>query len=624
MCGVFATTRPDLWRAYVPEILRRLEHRGPDANGVWEAPDGSVLMVHTRLSIIGLDAAGAQPAVSTNGRVTVVYNGEIYNYRELAHALGQAGPRSDTAVLAEMVAASGAEAASRLRGMFAFVSWDAATRTLSAVRDPLGIKPLYVLRHPGGGVTLCSEIVPLLLGGPRRVDPIGVAQFLAFGHTGPAVTMFEHISKVLPGTVIQWRPLATGGVAEEVRRIGLTTTDNLSIAAALEDSVRSHLVSDVEVGVFLSGGVDSTLITAVASRMVPSLRTFTISFPEAPSIDESGFAEANARLLGARHRTVPVRPADMVVAADRFLRFHGEPFGDAAALPLTVLAEHVRQDLKVVLTGEGADELIGGYGRYRVSARLAHPLFKVTRHASRPLAAWWGERRGDRPWERAAEAIAWGGGARSHAALLGSDLATLLDAGAPHAADVEASMRAEWAAEGAHERGEREIARSFDRGRLANTYLEKTDRATMASSVEARVPYLDPAVANALSGSTVDPRKTRLRRELARRLPDARLPARKKGLAVNLGQLLEAGMEDHMRYELESGSSVLCSMVGARGVAALRARSERSALTAFRLAMLGQWEATTSADGLLVAGATGNPARTARAGEPAQAATTQR
>ena len=431
MCGVFATTRPDLWRPHVPEILNRLHHRGPDASGVWESPDGRVLMAHTRLSIIGLDGSGAQPAVSADGRVTLVYNGEIYNYRDLGRDLGQGAPCSDTAVLADLIASSGATVASRLRGMYAFVSWDATTGTLSAARDPYGIKPLYLLRHSGGGVTLCSEIPPLLLAERRDVDPAGLALYLAFGHTGPSLTMFERITKILPGTVTQWRSTPHGAVSEHVSRIGPVTVEASTLGLALEDSVRSHLVADVEVGVFLSGGIDSTLLSAVAGTMVPALRTFTISFPDAPGMDESNFAEANARLLHTRHQTVPVRPVDMVAAAGTFAGVHGEPFGDAAALPLTVLAEKVAQELKVVLTGEGADELVGGYGRYRISARLGHPVFAVTRPTSRGLAGWWGQRRSDAPWARAVEALAWGGGCRSHAALLGSDLTTLLDADLP-------------------------------------------------------------------------------------------------------------------------------------------------------------------------------------------------
>jgi asparagine synthase (glutamine-hydrolysing) len=308
-------------------------------------------------------------------------------------------------------------------------------------------------------------------------------------------------------------------------------------------------------------------------------------------------------LLGTRHYTIAVRAPAMVAAAARFTEVHGEPFGDAAALPLTVLAHEASQELKVVLTGEGADELVGGYARYRVSSWLGHSPFTAA-----PLATWWGRRRGDRPWERAAEAVAWGGGPRSHAALLGSDLTTLVDAGAPFASDIGSGMRAEWLAGPARRgRSDREVARSLDRERLANTYLEKTDRATMACSLEARVPYLDPALAKAFAGAPVDTHKSRLRAELARRLPGAVLPSRKKGLAVNLEELLDGGLAAHLYYELGSSRSVLGSVLGPEPVRALRERCERSALSSYRIAMLGQWETTLASSGLL-AGVAGTPA----------------
>jgi asparagine synthase (glutamine-hydrolysing) len=289
----------------------------------------------------------------------------------------------------------------------------------------------------------------------------------------------------------------------------------------------------------------------------------------------------------------------MVAAAQRFVSVHGEPFGDAAALPLTVLAQDVGAQIKVVLAGEGADELFGGYGRYRVTRRLGGAGLRATRPLLGPAAQWWGAVRGDSPWARALEAIAWGGGVRSYAALLGSDLTALLSEGAPHAEEVRALVAADWIALDGKGDNEEELARRFDQTRwLANTYLEKTDRATMAGSLEARVPYLDPAVAHRAALLPVDPTKRALRRELERRLPEVRLPDRKKGLAVSLGQLLRAGLDRHARYELESDTSVLCEVMGPSTVNALRARAARSDLTRYRVAMLGQWEETLGAASL--------------------------
>jgi len=603
MCGVFATTRPDLWRDRVTDVLRALDHRGPDAQGAWESPDGLALLAHTRLAIIGLDAAGAQPSFARSGEVGLCFNGEIYNYRELAAEMGLPDARSDTAVLAELLGTDGPGGVGRLRGMWAFAAWDSRNATLIAGRDPFGIKPLYVLHHAGGGVTVCSEIPPLLLlDEARAVDPIGLAQYVAFGHTGPDVTMFERIRKLPPGAVLHCRAGAQAAVVR-IERPAPTPYEPRGLRAAVEDAVRAHLIADVEVGVFLSGGIDSTLIAAIAHRALPGLRTFTLSFPDTPKLDESAMAARNAEMIGTSHRTIAVRTTDMVGAARRFVEVQGEPFGDAAALPLTLLAHAVRDDLKVVLTGEGADELFGGYGRYRVSRRVGGTALRVARPLTSRGARWWGERRGDAPRSRALEALAWGGGARTHAALLGSDLTCLLNHDVPHATEVRALADADWRTSelslGAGSR-EEETARRFDQTRWrANTYLEKVDRATMAHSVEARVPYLDPVVAATAGAMPVDPFKSALRAELEQLLPGVVLPSRKKGLAVSLTHLLAGGLDDQRRRVTDSRDSVLATHLGRASARVLADRAERSPLTAFRLAMLGLWEESMRSASLL-------------------------
>jgi asparagine synthase (glutamine-hydrolysing) len=290
----------------------------------------------------------------------------------------------------------------------------------------------------------------------------------------------------------------------------------------------------------------------------------------------------------------------MVAAAARFVAVHGEPFGDAAALPLTVLAEAARPHLKVVLTGEGADEVFGGYGRYRISRRVGSPLQRAAQPALVPVARWWGERRGDAPWERALEALAWGGGMRSHAALLGADLTALLNHHVPYAVEVDGMAQADWYASTNGDDGEPEVARRFDRTRwLANTYLEKVDRATMASGLEARVPYLDAGLAAASARLPIDPNKAALRHDLYRRLPGVALPPRKRGLAVSLRQLLASGLERHARRMISSRDSVLASSLGTTALDTLARRAQHSTLTTFRLAMLGQWEETLGSAGLL-------------------------
>lgn len=594
MCGIFASTRPDLWADHIQEILHLLDHRGPDAHGVWRDELDRALLVHTRLAVIGLGEAGRQPSTTSCGSLAVTFNGEIYNYRELARSRRIADAASDTKVLAELLQREGASCLVDLRGMYAFAAWDVTTRTLTVARDPWGIKPLYLLRHDSGGVTVCSELPPLLLiAESRRLDPLGVAGYLGIGHTGPSGTLFRDISKIPPGTCWQWGE-EEGHPTERSTRIG--TLDGRwdhgrTVAEAVEDSVDAHMVADVEVGVFLSGGIDSTLLAASARRRHPDLRTFTLAFPDEPAIDESTLASANAGVLGTRHRTIPVRPGDMMASAQQLVAIHGEPLGDAAVLPLGVLAASASEDVKVVLAGEGADELFGGYKRYEISALLGRLPARRLRALAEPLASAWAARRGDSGPSRAVEAVLRGGGVTSHLSLLGADVMAMATGGSVEGEAVLHQAMTDWCS--VARRSERETAREFDLARwLPNVYLEKTDKATMASGLEARVPYLDPVVFHAAEASRGRAfGKGSLRAELEALLPGVQLPAGKRGLAVRLDPLREAGLGRHIDYELNAAGSTLARFAGSSR-RTLRTRCEHSSTTAFRVGMLGLWDAT--------------------------------
>ena len=589
MCGIFATTRPDLWRDKAPEILDLLRHRGPDAAGIWESPDRAVLFAHTRLAIIGLGSEGAQPATLCSEH-TLTFNGEIYNYRELAVGLGEDVSTSDTQTLLHLLARDGTASLSRLRGMYALAWWDDAARTLVAARDTWGIKPLYQLDHGDGGVTLCSELGPLLLlAEARRIDPVGLAQYLAFGHTVPSATLFGSITKVPPGVALAWHIGLDGRISSTSERIEPGRAPAVPLDDALRDSVRAHLVADVEVGVFLSAGIDSTLIASYARDHVSALSTYSISFPEMPKIDESPLAKSNASALGTRHRTFPVTVDRMVGALDRFLDVNGEPSGDPAALALTMLAADVAGDTKVVLTGEGADEMFGGYRRYDVSKYLDGSIAAAIATIASPLADVVYRHRSDRPVARAVEALL-RAGPHGHAALLGSDLPAL-ERSCPEGRDVARRFRSDWREAAGPARG-REAARRFDVAQwLPNTYLEKTDRATMAAGVEARTPFLDPVIAASIVTPPLHSGKQMLRRLLVGRFPDVRLPSRKKGLAVPVERLLEAGLDGDLRRALESRDSLITSVLGRACAGELAKRAERSATTAYRLAVLARWQA---------------------------------
>jgi asparagine synthase (glutamine-hydrolysing) len=585
MCGIFASTDAPRWHSRIDAVLETLSRRGPDASGSCVV-DG-LLFAQTRLSIIGLGEAGRQPAHSVDGQLSLVFNGEIYNYKEMARALGYEAMSSDTQLLAEVLRTD-PSLVGQLRGMFAFVAWDSESRVLYAARDHFGIKPLYALHHDDGGMSFASQLAPLLLDSDARVvDQLGLGTYLAFGHTGPGLTCFEAVRELQPGTLHSWR--------REGRRLerfavafDYPEPKTSCLADALSDSVEAHLVADVEVGTYLSGGVDSTILTYLATRAHGAIRSFTVGFPDQPDRDESALAAHNAGLIRAKHTIVPATDADLAAAARTFLLEHGEPFGDAAMLPLTHLSLTAGKELRVVLCGEGADELFGGYGRYRITAR-ASKLRWAPVLRRRALADWWGLRRGSRPWARGVEALLAGGGFRGHAALLDGDLPLIGALNGEVGRDVEALTSSGWATSADDELGR---ARHYDTYTwLSHVYMVKTDRATMAGSLEARVPFLDREVAAAAARQPISPSepKRELRELLHQWVPGVRLPGRKQGLSMNLGAFVERHYPDQVKRQLNDPGSALRRWMRTDNVLAAN-RATRSPSFAFRLAMLDEWQ----------------------------------
>src|SRR5438876_7733023 len=386
ICGVVAangSADPDR----VAAMSATLVHRGPDSSG--EFCDGTAALGARRLSIIDLDT-GDQPIANEDGTLHVVQNGEIYNYRELRRELERTGHRfrthGDTEVLLHLYEQHGDGFAERLRGMFAVAIWDAPRRRLVLARDRFGIKPLYY-RDAGGELEFASELRALPRG---EVDLEALEAFLAFNSIPAPLTIFREIRKLPPGHVLVWEgraprlerfarpaPVAAGDVRGE-NEASLAE----ELRARLRDSVRAHLVSDVPVGVLLSGGVDSATLAALAAQELSEpLRTFSIGFEER-SFDEL----ADARLVADRYRTehqeLVLRPhAALLLPA--LAEAFDEPFADSSALPTYLVSQLAAQDVKVALSGEGGDELFGGYYTY-VADRLAQ-RFGALAPAARPL-----------------------------------------------------------------------------------------------------------------------------------------------------------------------------------------------------------------------------------------------
>jgi asparagine synthase (glutamine-hydrolysing) len=365
-----------------------IAHRGPDAEGSLIEP--GVGLIHRRLSIIDL-AGGDQPIGNEDGSIQVVFNGEIYNYRELRAGLEERGhrfrTRSDTEVLVHLYEELGEGLVDRLRGMFAFAIWDRNERSLLLARDRLGIKPLYVYRD-AQMLLFGSELKAILAypGIAREIDPEALESYLAYGCVLGPKSIFRGIEKLSPGHTLRVGPGNWGRSPRRYWELKVEPDESLdgtqweeAVAAKLEETVRAHLIADVPVGAFLSGGIDSGTVVASASGSASEpLRTFSIGF------DEEAFSELPAaRLVAGRYATAHteeiVRP-DAVSLLDELARLYDEPFADSSAIPTYLVSRLASQGVKVVLTGDGGDEAFGGYARY------AHDLKEAA--LRRVLPAW--------------------------------------------------------------------------------------------------------------------------------------------------------------------------------------------------------------------------------------------
>lgn len=385
MCGVAG----GIWTAdgtKLPgEVLRRMtsviEHRGPDGVGqhVEQQPDGSgVALGHCRLSIIDL-AGGAQPMANEDESVWVTFNGEIYNYRELREELKSAGHRfrtdSDTETLVHLYEEKGIDMLQDLRGMFAFAIWDRRRNRLLLARDRMGQKPL-VYRTEEGRLLFASEIKSLLQvpGVPRALDPAALDEYLNYLYVPHPRTMFAGISKLPPAHYGvyengQFRIAAYWSPDWNTKSLHSTAEMQEQLAAELAESIRLRLRSDVPLGAFLSGGIDSTVIVGLMQQeMAQPARTYTIGFP-LDSFDESTAARSIAEHLQTDHHQIEVRP-DCLEILPRLTWHYDEPFGDSSSIPTYYVAQATRQHVKVALTGDGGDELFGGYLRYQTVAKV--------------------------------------------------------------------------------------------------------------------------------------------------------------------------------------------------------------------------------------------------------------
>ncbi|HEX6227840.1 MAG TPA: asparagine synthase (glutamine-hydrolyzing) [Solirubrobacterales bacterium] len=569
ICGIVAAVGsepPDL--GVVERMSRRLAHRGPDSDGLFH--DGPAALAARRLSIIDLEG-GSQPIANEDGSVVVVQNGEIYNYRELRRELERRGhsfrTASDTEVLVHAYEEHGDEFVERLRGMFAVAVWDSARERLLLGRDRFGIKPLFY-RVAGGTISFASELKSMLEQPDfsREIDPRAVAAYLAFNSIPAPLTIFAEARKLHPGCTLAWeggsislrRYARPRPVPAERARRGPARSLSGELLEALRDSTRAHLVADVPVGVLLSGGVDSAGLTALAAGEVGEpLKTFSIGFEES-GFDELERARLVAECYGSDHHELVLRP-DAAELLPKLVEAFDEPFGDSSAVPTYLVSELAAGEVKVALSGEGGDELFGGYYTYVADllaprlgrlAALAAPLVEALPSSNAKVSFDYKAKR----FVRAARLPAL---ERHHAwkeIFPPSLRVSLLGGGEPDWDPVDLYRERYSETLGAEP-----LARlqDVDLGiYLVDDLLVKTDRSSMAHSLELRVPYLDRRVAD-LALSLATPLKVRglakkrlLRRALAPLLPKEILRGPKQGFSIPLAAWLRGPLEPFAREVL--------------------------------------------------------------------------
>ena len=586
MCGIAgvfhrrAGIGADVLERTVAEMTATMVHRGPDDEGRWSEPAAGIALGQRRLAVIDLSPAGRQPMVSTCGRYVLVYNGEIYNYRELAAELGAAGRRvqggSDTAVLLEACAAWGVtRAIERAVGMFAFALFDRRERSLTLVRDRLGIKPLY-WTQTGDTFLFGSELKALRAypGLDAAIDPSALAAYLRFAYVPAPASIYRNIQKLRPAHILTIPAQGPAQVdcywdLESFARNGQDRPSEESLDdlhELIRDAVRCRLGADVPLGAFLSGGVDSSMVVALmqseASRPV---KTFSIGFHEG-DYDESVHAKAVARHLGTEHVELFVTSREALDSVATLPQWFDEPFADSSQVPTLLLSRLTREHVTVALSGDGGDEVFGGYNRYlwlprlwKATGRWPQPLRSAAGCALRALSpeAWNAlgaaipaSRRprqlGDKLWKAAS-------------ALTARDIDAAYDrivSQWPNAEELVPGSR-ESSAGLASPSLSGDLSDPVARMQLRDmvTYLPddiltKVDRASMASSLEVRVPLLDhrlvefawrlPRAALFENGQTKAP----LRRLLDRYVPRALIARPKSGFGVPIDSWLRGPLRD--------------------------------------------------------------------------------
>ncbi len=608
MCGIAGLIGRDALHARASAMADALVHRGPDESGVWVNAVGRVVFGHRRLSIIDLSDAASQPMVDSDAGLAMVFNGEIYNFKDLHRELVVAGYRfkghSDTEVLFRGYQHWGEGILHRITGMFAFAILDEKQNKLLLARDRCGQKPLYYCRR-NGEFAFASEIKALFAGdaADRKLNEQALQEYLAYGYTIGPESLVKDVYKLLPGECLTV-DVATLEIESqrfwrvpqcETRVISLEEAEK-QLEALLRQAVRTHLVADVPVGILLSGGLDSSLVTACAASVADKpVKTYTVTFPGHGKYDESGAARLIANHFGTEHTEIAVDEVGPEILGTLVRQFD-DLIADHAMVPVYLLARQIRKEIKVALGGDGGDELFGGYphtGWVNRQADLRQVIPRGIRRgfskfAERHLPLGFRGRNhlvglaGDLPWAIAQVNLYFDALTRSR--LLGNGMLNT----APEMRKVELTKVRSGAKEQA-------LYADF-LTTLPEGYLAKVDRASMLASLEVRAPWLDDAIVDFAWRRIPASMKVRGRQRkiLPRRLAARLLPAGantnvKRGLTMPLANWFRGERLRFMEEVLLDSSQRLLSHAVIRNLLSLQRRGYSNQNRIFSLALLVLW-----------------------------------
>ena len=605
MCGIAGIARFDGGAADASDVARMsgaLAHRGPAGDGIYTAEN--VLLAHRRLAIID-PATGQQPFVDEEAGLALTYNGEVYNYLEVRRELGGTNfhTNSDTEVVLRAYARWGIGCVQKFRGMFAFAIHDRRARRLYLVRDRLGIKPLY-FHIDESRLAFASELGALMQGGgvDCEIDDLALSEYLRFGYVPTPLTIYRDVRKLEPGCYLEV-DLSTGKASQDrywtlspSPRAHSAAQATEELNALLDEVIKLYVRSDVAFGAFLSGGVDSSLVTALMSRVLDEpVRSFAIGYEE-EALSELPYAEKAARIVGANHTSAVLSPQLSEQILLRITQRFGEPFADSSAIPTWYVSNLAARHVKMVLSGDGGDELFAGYNSYgavldTVSGKAGRNG-GFLRRGARWLAGRVGMRRDVTDWREAHHRQRDTFSREQRAGLLGRSVPVAPDDELERPSDLDPVTRCQL----------RDVHTY-----LLDDILTKVDRMSMDNSLEVRVPLLDHTLVEFAFGLPTDLKigyakdgqietKRLLKASAARFYPREMLDRRKQGFGIPVHQWLAGPLKEMVLDLLDHGASALAPRLDGAAVRAVvrdyyRGRLERGGevwnLLAFRLWMDG-------------------------------------